>query len=67
MKHYEELEWNSEMAAKKPMFVWHNDMDKFSLPVKARKALAKHNNIRACNVSTFDVIITVLKTIFKGY
>jgi hypothetical protein len=64
MKHQDELEWNAQMAAKKPNFVWSTDNSAFSLPIRKRQELAKFQKIRPCNVCLFDVIISVLKSIF---
>lgn len=60
-----EYDANLTLAAKKD-FVWTTDNSLFSQPIKVRKELAKYQKIRPCNVSLFDVIIAVLKSIFKG-
>jgi hypothetical protein len=62
-------EYDANMALAntvKPNFVWTTDNNIFSQTIKARKELAKFNKIRPCNVSLFDVIMTVLKSIFKS-
>lgn len=62
MRHYHELEWNKQMS--KRVFVWNSD--NFSLPVRARQELSRYQKTRPCNVKLSDVIITVIKSIFKG-
>jgi hypothetical protein len=61
-----EYDANMALANNKPNFVWTTDNSLFSQPIKVRKELAKYQKIRPCNVSLFDVTMSVIKSIFNG-